>query len=145
MIQQFDLNFETRVESLAFKLIFFFSHCEASVSELRGECEPFQFTLDPPAIFVPGSTYMHSTTRKSFRVFLLLFKFKLLFSSSFIFCNHYLKLINMSICPISFNWKQVLDSSVIQVEPSYGEIGSFASFEMKKKEKFWFWIFFSKL
>jgi hypothetical protein len=29
----------------------------------------------------------------------------------------------MSICPISFNWKQVLDSSVIQVEPSYGEIG----------------------
>jgi hypothetical protein len=29
----------------------------------------------------------------------------------------------MSICPITFNWRQVLDSSVIQVEPSYGEIG----------------------
>jgi len=40
----------------------------ATVIELRGECEPFQFTLDPPAIFVPGSTYMHSTTRKAFRV-----------------------------------------------------------------------------
>jgi len=38
------------------------------VVELKGECEPFQFTLDPPAIFVPGSTYMHSTARKAFRV-----------------------------------------------------------------------------
>jgi hypothetical protein len=38
------------------------------VIELRGECEPFQFTLDPPAIFMPGSNYMHSTCRKAFRV-----------------------------------------------------------------------------
>ena len=29
----------------------------------------------------------------------------------------------MSICPISFNWKQILEPHVIQVEPSYGEIG----------------------
>lgn len=36
--------------------------------ELRGECEPFQFTLDPPAIFVPGPIYMQSTNRKAFRV-----------------------------------------------------------------------------
>lgn len=40
----------------------------SKVLELRGECEPFQFTLDPPAIFVPGSTYMQTTTRKAFRV-----------------------------------------------------------------------------
>jgi hypothetical protein len=38
------------------------------VVELKGECEPFQFTLDPPAIFVPGATYMHTTARKAFRV-----------------------------------------------------------------------------
>lgn len=38
------------------------------VVELKGDCEPFQFTLDPPAIFVPGATYMHSTARKAFRV-----------------------------------------------------------------------------
>ena len=73
----------------------------STVIELKGECEPFKFTLDPPAIYTPGSTYMHTTTRKAFR------------------------LINMSICPINFNWKQVLDPHVIQVEPSYGEIGNF--------------------
>lgn len=28
----------------------------------------------------------------------------------------------MSICPINFNWKQIVDPYVIQVEPSYGEI-----------------------
>lgn len=28
----------------------------------------------------------------------------------------------MSICPINFNWRQIIDSHVIQVEPSYGEI-----------------------
>jgi hypothetical protein len=28
----------------------------------------------------------------------------------------------MSICPINFNWKQIADTHVIQVEPSYGEI-----------------------
>jgi len=28
----------------------------------------------------------------------------------------------MSICPINFNWKQIVDPHVIQVEPSYGEI-----------------------
>lgn len=71
----------------------------STVVELKGECEPFQFTLDPPAIYTPGATYMHTTIRKAFR------------------------LINMSICPINFNWKQVLDPHVIQVEPSYGEIG----------------------
>ena len=51
----------------------YFTYYLANVVELRGECEPFQFTLDPPAIFVPGATYMHSTTRKSFRVKYLLF------------------------------------------------------------------------
>ena len=40
----------------------------ATVVELRGNCEPFEFTLDPPAIYVPGQIYMHSTTRKAFRV-----------------------------------------------------------------------------
>ena len=29
----------------------------------------------------------------------------------------------MSLCPINFQWKQILDPHVIQVEPSYGEIG----------------------
>jgi hypothetical protein len=29
----------------------------------------------------------------------------------------------MSLCPINFQWKQVLEPHVIQVEPSYGEIG----------------------
>ena len=71
----------------------------STVVELKGECEPFQFTLDPPAIYMPGATYMHTTVRKAFR------------------------LINMSICPINFNWRQVLEPHVIQVEPSYGEIG----------------------
>ncbi|CAF0775579.1 unnamed protein product [Brachionus calyciflorus] len=70
----------------------------SSVIELRGECEPFQFTLDPPAIFVPGPVFIQSTIRKAFR------------------------LINMSICPINFNWKQILEPHIIQVEPSYGEI-----------------------
>jgi len=56
----------------------------ATVVELKGDCEPFQFTLDPPAVFLPGATAMHTTQRKAFR------------------------LINMSICPINFNWKQVL-------------------------------------
>ena len=41
----------------------------ATAIELRGECEAFQFTLDPPAIFVPGPIYMQSTTRKAFRVY----------------------------------------------------------------------------
>ena len=31
----------------------------------------------------------------------------------------------MSICPITFNWKQIVEPYVIQVEPSYGEIGLF--------------------
>jgi len=57
----------------------------ATVVELKGDCEPFQFTLDPPAVFLPGATAMHTTQRKAFR------------------------LINMSICPINFNWKQVLE------------------------------------
>lgn len=62
------------IGKLIFKKYFFKSFTQninfylATVIELRGECEPFQFTLDPPAIFVPGSTYMHSTTRKAFRV-----------------------------------------------------------------------------
>ena len=62
------LYFLRLITFLKLKLKFILSN-QATVLELRGECEPFQFTLDPPAIFVPGSTYMHSTTRKAFRVF----------------------------------------------------------------------------
>jgi hypothetical protein len=29
----------------------------------------------------------------------------------------------MSLCPVSFQWKQIVEPHVIQVEPSYGEIG----------------------
>jgi hypothetical protein len=37
----------------------------------------------------------------------------------------------MSICPINFNWKQILEPHVIQVEPSYGEIGKMRHFLSK--------------
>lgn len=40
----------------------------ATAIELRGKCEPFQFTLDPSAIYVLGPVYMKSTSRKAFRV-----------------------------------------------------------------------------
>lgn len=36
--------------------------------ELKGKCEPFQFTLDPPAILMPCQFYQNSTFRKGFRV-----------------------------------------------------------------------------
>ena len=38
----------------------------------------------------------------------------------------------MSLCPISFQWKQILEPHVIQVEPSYGEIGILKKFFPKK-------------
>ena len=36
--------------------------------ELQGRCEPYQYTLDPPAIYFPSKFYQHSTFRKGFRV-----------------------------------------------------------------------------
>ena len=45
----------------------------------------------------------------------------------------------MSICPISFNWKQILEPHVIQVEPSFGEIGKKISISNKiQKFRFFF-------
>lgn len=70
----------------------------STVMEFRGDCEPFQFTLDPPALYIPGANYLRSTIRKAFR------------------------LINMSISPITFSWKSILEPHIIQVEPAYGEI-----------------------
>ncbi len=39
--------------------------------ELRGKCEQYQYTLDPPAINFPSKFYQHSTFRKGFRVITL--------------------------------------------------------------------------
>jgi hypothetical protein len=43
--------------------------------ELQGRCEPYQYTLDPPAIYFPSNFYQHSTFRKGFRVNFDCFKF----------------------------------------------------------------------
>lgn len=40
----------------------------AMAIEMRGECVPYQFALDPPAIFIQGEIYMQTSARKSFRV-----------------------------------------------------------------------------
>lgn len=51
----------------------------------------------------------------------------------------------MSICPINFNWKQILEPHVIQVEPSYGEIGINRSLKNKIDSNMKFLKFFMKL
>ena len=44
----------------------------------------------------------------------------------------------MNVCPINFNWKQIVEPYVIQVEPSYGEIGRLQLLKLNISSKFMF-------
>ncbi|KAK9953364.1 hypothetical protein ABG768_017362 [Culter alburnus] len=66
--------------------------------EVKGSAEPYKILLEPYAVLIPGETYIHNTIRRTFKMW-----------------NH-------SKSVIHFEWERIVDSHVIEVEPSTGEI-----------------------
>ncbi|XP_062841946.1 deleted in lung and esophageal cancer protein 1 isoform X2 [Trichomycterus rosablanca] len=72
--------------------------------EVKGTTEPYKILLEPYALFIPGETYIHTTIRKSFRMW-----------------NH-------SRSAVRFQWERIND--IIEVEPSSGEIETNECFDV---------------
>ncbi|KAI4901416.1 hypothetical protein NFI96_018546 [Prochilodus magdalenae] len=66
--------------------------------EVKGTTEPYKILLEPYALLIPGETYIHTTIRKTFKIW-----------------NH-------SKSAICFQWERVSDCHIIEVEPSSGDI-----------------------
>ncbi|XP_056306524.1 deleted in lung and esophageal cancer protein 1 [Danio aesculapii] len=75
--------------------------------EVKGSTEPYKILLEPYAVLIPGETYIHNTICKRFKMW-----------------NH-------SKSVIHFEWERVIDSHVIEVEPSSGEIERNECFDME--------------
>ncbi|KAI7792764.1 putative deleted in lung and esophageal cancer protein 1, partial [Triplophysa rosa] len=75
--------------------------------EVKGSTEPFKILLEPYAVLIPGETLIHTTIRKTFKMW-----------------NH-------SKSVICFEWERVTDSHVIEVEPSAGEIEMNECFDLE--------------
>ncbi|XP_056594485.1 deleted in lung and esophageal cancer protein 1 isoform X2 [Triplophysa dalaica] len=75
--------------------------------EVKGSTEPFKILLEPYAVLIPGETLIHTTIRKKFKMW-----------------NH-------SKSFICFEWERIIDSHVIEVEPSTGEIEMNECFDME--------------
>ncbi|XP_043082399.1 deleted in lung and esophageal cancer protein 1 isoform X2 [Puntigrus tetrazona] len=75
--------------------------------EVKGSAEPYKILLEPYAILIPGETYINNTIRKRFKMW-----------------NH-------SRSVIHFAWESIIDSHVIEVEPSSGEIEMNECFDME--------------
>ncbi|XP_051538782.1 deleted in lung and esophageal cancer protein 1-like [Myxocyprinus asiaticus] len=77
------------------------------VVELKGSTEPYKILLEPYAVLIPGESYIHTIIRKS------------------------VKMWNHSRSVIHFKWEQIIDSHIIQVEPSTGEIEMNECFDLE--------------
>ncbi|RXN09899.1 deleted in lung and esophageal cancer 1-like protein [Labeo rohita] len=75
--------------------------------EVKGSAEPYKILLEPYAVLIPGETYIHNTIRKRFKMW-----------------NH-------SKSVIHFEWERIIDSHIIEVEPSTGEIEMNECFDME--------------
>ncbi|XP_026105876.1 deleted in lung and esophageal cancer protein 1-like isoform X2 [Carassius auratus] len=75
--------------------------------EVKGSAEPYKILLEPYAVLIPGETYIHNTICKRFKMW-----------------NH-------SRSVIHFEWERIIDSHVIEVEPSSGEIEMNECFDME--------------
>nr|XP_055038196.1 deleted in lung and esophageal cancer protein 1 isoform X1 [Misgurnus anguillicaudatus] len=75
--------------------------------EVRGSTEPLKVLLEPYAILIPGEIFIHTTIRKKFKMW-----------------NH-------SKSVIHFEWERIVDSHVIEVEPSIGEIEMNECFDLE--------------
>ncbi|KAL1248695.1 hypothetical protein QQF64_022013, partial [Cirrhinus molitorella] len=75
--------------------------------EVKGSTEPYKILLEPYAVLIPGETYIHNTVRKRFKMW-----------------NH-------SKSVIHFEWERIIDSHIIEVEPSTGEIDMNECFDME--------------
>uniref|UniRef100_A0A8B9RPH8 Deleted in lung and esophageal cancer protein 1 Ig-like domain-containing protein n=1 Tax=Astyanax mexicanus TaxID=7994 RepID=A0A8B9RPH8_ASTMX len=74
--------------------------------DVKGSTEPYKILLEPYALIIPGETYIHTTIRKSFKMW-----------------NH-------SKSAICFEWERISDHHIIEVEPSSGEIEMNECFDM---------------
>ncbi|XP_075444055.1 deleted in lung and esophageal cancer protein 1 isoform X2 [Ascaphus truei] len=76
--------------------------------ELKGATEPFQILLEPYAIIIPGEIFTGTAMRRPFKMW------------------------NNSRSPILYQWENITDCHIIQIEPHAGEIepSQFCEFEM---------------
>ncbi|TRZ01250.1 hypothetical protein DNTS_035733, partial [Danionella cerebrum] len=75
--------------------------------EVKGSAESYKVLLEPYAVLIPGETYIHETIRKEFKMW-----------------NHSKSLIH-------FEWEREVDSHIIEVEPSAGEIEANECFDLE--------------